>query len=365
MNNHITYEQIIQRFEENSLPYASMPLSDEVDIIVSQRGGRILGPFAGGKRESLYWMNGAFAGRDKFTEFLESGDWNLGGDRIWIAPELQYNVKNREDFFGSYALPEQVDPGSYSLEKLSGNPRLPKDRYVLEQEMNLAVYGSESKGPKELTIRRTVSAAEDPLRELDSYEELRENVIYAGYEHAIRLAEKKNDGLLSEAWDLSQINPGGSLYVSLLPGSGYTDYYRPIDDEYQQMHHGYAKLKINGTRQYKVGYKGIFFLGRVGYHNAFEDGQHYFLVRNFFSNPSAVYTKEPSQSLGCKGHPLHVYNDDNTYGGFAEVECSGQALGGNTGRSESEDRMQTWLYIGKLDKIKRIARTTMGVDLSE
>jgi hypothetical protein len=358
MNNHITYQQTVDRLEEHHLSYYALPLNEDTRIIVSQRGGRILGPFAGGNLESIFWMNEAFSAKEKFSQFLESGDWNLGGDRIWIAPELQYNVKDRQDFFGSYALPEQVDPGNYSLEKLPG------DCFLLEQKMSLPVYGSAKKGPKELTIRRTVSAAEDPLRELNAYEELSRGVAYAGYEHKITLAEKKNDGLLSEAWDLSQINPGGNVYVSLLPGSGYTDYYRPIDEEYQQMHHGYARLKIDGTRQYKVAYKAISFLGRVGYHNAFADGQDYFLVRNFYSNPSAAYTKEPAQSPGCKGHPLHIYNDDNTYGGFAEIECSGQALGGDTGRTASEDRMLTWLYIGESDKIERIARATMGVDLA-
>jgi hypothetical protein len=357
MNNHTTYEQIIQRFEENGLQSCTLPLNDALKILVSQRGGRILGPFAGRRLESILWMNESFSDKEAFKEFLKAGDWNLGGDRVWIAPELQYNVKNREDFFGSYALPQQVDPGSYSMEQPSVNSCL------LEQDMVLEVYGAEGQ-TKKLSIRRLVSEASDPLRELEDYEELISDATYCGIDHRLRLSEKENDGYYSETWDLAQVNPGGNLYISTLPGAKHTDYYLPIDDSYQTMGENYVRLKIDGTRQYKVGYKASYFLGRVGYHNSFEKGTEYFLVRNFFSNPSAVYTKEPPEKHGCKGHPIHIYNDDESYGGFAEIECSGQAIGGDTGKSSREDQMVTWLYLGKPARIEKIARTLMGVDLS-
>ena len=362
MDNHITYEQTIARFEENGIRCHTLSLSGGLEIIVSQRGGRILGPFAGAKRESVTWMNGAFSSGDEFRAFLESGDWNLGGDRIWIAPELQFNVKDRDDFFGSYALPEQVDPGRYSLSNPAG------DRCVLEQDMALEVYGPDARGEKkrtkELAIRRVILPAADPLRELDDHDELVGGVSYGGWEHRITLTERKNDGLFGEAWDLTQVNPGGALYVATHPAVKHTDYYLPIDREYQQIRGGCVRLKIDGTRQYKVGYKAAHFLGRVAYHNAFEDGREYLLVRGFLSNPSAVYTKEPAEAPGCKGHPLHIYNDDNTYGGFAEVECSGQAIGGSTGRSSTEDQMLTWLYVGAPEKIGKIAWALMGIELS-
>lgn len=355
MNHHIACEQTVQRLEENRLEYLVLPVGGAMKVLVTQRGGRILGPFEGDRGESILWMNGAFSEKEKFAEFLASGDWNLGGDRIWLAPELQYNVKDRNDFFGTYVLPAQLDPGDYTLRKLDG------PGCSLSQEMTLPMYNAPRRS-KGLVIERTIVPAADPLAELDRHDDLLRGVAYCGFEHRINLRETENDGCCSETWDLAQVNPGGNLYLSTLPAAEHTDYYRPIDDEYLQAFPGYVRLKIDGVRQYKIGYKAVHFLGRVGYLNALEDGREYLFVRHYFSNPSAVYTKEPPQTPGCKGHPIHVYNDDGSYGGFAEVECSGQALGGDTGRASSEDLLLTWLYVGSSESIRRIAWSVMGVE---
>lgn len=45
MSGKITDRQIIERLEENGLRYGMLALRNNVTIIVSQRGGRIFGPF--------------------------------------------------------------------------------------------------------------------------------------------------------------------------------------------------------------------------------------------------------------------------------------------------------------------------------
>jgi len=89
MNNRITLNQIINRFEENNLSYEIIPLPNNFKITVLQRSGRIFGPFSGEESESILWINKCFAHKEDFKAFLESGNWNLGGDRIWMAPELE------------------------------------------------------------------------------------------------------------------------------------------------------------------------------------------------------------------------------------------------------------------------------------
>ncbi len=111
MTQAITSQQIIQRLEENHLRYALLPLQHDVFIVISERGGRVFGPFLSSESESIFWVNEAFADPDKFRAFLASGDWNIGGERVWIAPETQYLVRDRSDFWGSIRIPEQMDPG--------------------------------------------------------------------------------------------------------------------------------------------------------------------------------------------------------------------------------------------------------------
>lgn len=356
MSNMITYRQVIARLEENDLPYGVLTLQNDVSIIISQRGGRIFGPFLSPESESIFWINSVFAKPDSFKEFLNSGAWNLGGDRIWIGPEIQYGVRDRTDYWGTIYWPEQVDPGRYMLDQ-------PKPaQWHLSQEMTLEAYNL-AYGQKELRLERLIQRVEDPLRNLSDYQDLIDGVLFAGYEQVVSHSEGKLDDIMSEAWSLVQLNPGGLLLILASPRVEFTDYYEPIDESLQTIHSNHVRLKITGDRRYKVGYKAAHVFGRLAYFNHFDDGRAYLIVRNFFNNPSVPYIEEPAHLPGCRGHSVHVYNDDGNFGGFGELECNAQTIGGVTGRSASTDQLLLWFYVGAADKVKEIALHLLGVEL--
>jgi hypothetical protein len=356
MNSRITFQQVVDRLEENQIAYGLMTLQEGVTLVISQRGGRILGPFLTRESESLFWINRAFAEAEAFRAFLRSGSWNLGGDRIWIAPEIQYHVPDRSDFWGSVFWPEQVDPGHYTLEQ----PR--PGEWRLAQEMTLKAYNLAA-GQKELHLERRIGKVEDPLRNVSDYQALMEGVLFAGYEQVVTLSERKRDDIVSEAWSLTQLNPGGELIIPCTPRVEYTDYYQPIDGELQSFQTNHVRLKITGNRQYKVGYKAAHVFGRLAYYHQLDDGRAYLIVRNFFNNPSAPYAEEPDHTPGCRGHSIHVYNDDGNAGGFGELECNAQTIGGETARSSSTDHLVLWLYVGAPRSIQEIGLQLLGVGL--
>lgn len=356
MSHKITYRQVIKRLKENGLPYAALTLQNDVSIIISQRGGRIFGPFLSQESESIFWINSVFAQLDSFKEFLNSGDWNLGGDRIWIAPEIQYSVRDRTDYWGTIHWPEQVDPGQYVL----GQPK--PDQWRLSQDMTLEAYNL-AYGQKELHLERLIQRVEDPLRNLSGYRDLMGGVLFAGYEQVVSLSESKLDDIMSEAWSLIQLNPGGVLLIPASPRVEVTNYYEPIDESLQTVHPDHVRLKITGDRQYKVGYKAAHVFGRLAYFNHFDDGRAYLIIRTFFNNPSVPYIEEPAHLPGCRGHSVHVYNDGGDFGGFGELECNAQTIGGVTGRSSSTDQLLLWLYVGAADKVKKIALHLLGIEL--
>jgi len=355
MGHKITYPQVIARLEENDLRYEEFALQNGVSIVISRRGGRVFGPFLSQDSESIFWINSAFAQPDSFKEFLNSGSWNLGGDRIWIAPEIQYSVRDRSDYWGSIHWPAQVDPGRYVLDQ-------PKPgQWRLAQDITLEAYNLAS-GQKELYLERLIGRVKDPLRNLGDYQGLIDGVLFAGYEQVVSLSESKLDDIVSEAWSLVQLNPGGLLLIPASPCVEFTDYYAPIGDLHT-IHSDHVRLKITGDRQYKVGYKAAHLFGRMGYFNHFDDGRAYLLVRNFFNNPSVPYAEEPDHAPGCRGHSIHVYNDSGDFGGFGEMECNLQTIGGVTGRSSSTDQLILWLYVGATDQVREIALHLLGVEL--
>ena len=357
MSHRVTVQQVINRYQENRFDYATLALQNGASVIVSQRGGRIFGPFFSEDDACSCWINDAFAERDAFGRFLASDDdWNLGGERVYIAPESQYYVRDRADLWGSYFLPEVVDPGRYAL-----NQPQP-DLCILDQEMVLEALNIAT-GQKELRLKRVIQPAENPLRYLSGFQDLMLGVAYAGYQETITLAERRLDCIMSQVWSILQINSGGIVLIPSSPRVEVTEYQGVADESVHIIHPHYVELKITGDREYKFGYRAIHVFGRLGYLNELDDGRASLIVRSFFSNPSAAYVDEPAHLPGHKGDSIQVYNDNGDLGGFGELECFGQAIGGTTGKSSATDQMSLWVYVGGRGRIKEIAAHLLGIEL--
>jgi hypothetical protein len=87
-------------------------------------------------------------------------------------------------------------------------------------------------------------------------------------------------------------------------------------------------------------------------------------VRNFFNNPSTIYNEEPVERPGFFGDSVHVYNDSGALGGYGELECAGQTIGGVSGKLRMTDEFLMWLYVGTPGKLNAISQILLGVDLT-
>jgi hypothetical protein len=357
MNNHITYRQVIERLRENNLRYAVLPLQNGIQIVISERSGRVLGPFLTEDSESIFWTRGAFANADDFAAFIDAGGSDLGGERLWIAPEIQYHIQDRYNLDKTYRLPPEVDPGQYELSQ-SG-----PQQWRLTQAITLQAYNVAT-GPKHLQIERIFNPVPDPLRGLTRYAELVDGVRFAGYEQTATLAETQTDNITSQSWVLMQVNPGGTVLIPFTASIEVSDYYEPVDDSLQTIRDQHVRLSITGQRRYKTGYKAASLTGRLGYSNRMGDGRAYLIVRNFFNNPSTIYNEEPADRPGFFGDSVHVYNDSGALGGFGELECAGQTIGGISGKLRMTDAFLTWLYVGTTEKLNPISQVLLGVDLT-
>lgn len=350
----ITDAQIMQRFAEHGLRYARLPLQDGAFLLVGERGGRVFGPFLTPGAESIYWVNPVFASPEAFTHSLHAGFWNQGGERVWIAPEIQYFVHDRRDFWGTNRLPPQMDPGHFTLSDPSG------DGLSLENELTLPAYNTAS-GEKALHLTVHLRRVENPLRFLPAAARLLSGLTYAGYEQVVTLQETNASPIQSESWNLVQLNPDGVLLIPASPQVAYHDYFEPVDSAHQKICANHVRLRITGRRRYKTGYSAVHLTGRSAYYSTLSDGRACLLVRNFFNNPSAPYIEEPPHLPGAMGDSLHVYNDGGAFGGFGELEVHGQAIGGATGRSASTDQFVMWLYAGEPAALRAVAAHLLGI----
>jgi hypothetical protein len=115
----ITLDTMISRCRENRLYYRILDTGENARLLVLERGGRVFGPFFGAEG-GLLWTNCAWGDAGAFHGLLAGGEWNVGGDRVWIAPEIQFHVRDRSDPDRSMRIPRATDPGAYRLHESDG-----------------------------------------------------------------------------------------------------------------------------------------------------------------------------------------------------------------------------------------------------
>jgi hypothetical protein len=350
-DNMVTLTETVARLTEAGLSHECLDLTPRCTIVICQRGGRIFGPFFNGA-PSLNWMPSAFKDRELFARFIESGHWNIGGERIWIGPEIQYMIPNRANYWGSYDLPKEMDPGDYSLTRTG--------QYTcrLSQHIEIEAYRSLAER-KNLDIDIKIAPVKNPLRFLSEFENLMQAVEYAGYRQEVTLLESQSDDILSESWNLYQVNPGGQLIVPSVPDVEVSDYYEPVGPHLSRSLN-VTRVSVTGSHRFKIGFKAPHVFGRLGYINTGADGVEYLLVRNFLNDPSSIYAEESDVAIGRIGDSIHTYNDDGGLGGFGELEVRGRTIGGDSGRSESTDEFEMWCFRGEHKAITRLSQYLLG-----
>lgn len=354
--SRIHYRQLVEVLEAAGEPQVTLSLTDGFSLVVTQRGGRVFGPFWY-EGESLSWINPALATAESFEAFRHAGEWNMGGERLWISPEIQYNIKDRADFWGSHHVPPQMDPTDYSLEPLfisSDNAVLVGT--VLKAAMRLPAYNL-SNGTADLRLHRTVLPNPVPVPS-----GLPSAVAFASYEQRIVLVEMYANAPVSQSWLLTQLNPGGQLLIPCNPNSQGVRYFGDPAPDAVTPQDGAFRIHLTGQRQYKLGYAAEQVLGRMGYLNTLPNGQAYLLLRDYFIHVQGLYAEEVPDQPGVNGHVVHVYNDGGQFGANGEMEVSAPAHRFNKGW-HPVDTFTMQVYLGSLAAIQSIAEQKLGLML--
>ena len=123
MNYGVTLREAKQRLGENGLKYGVLPVGGGLCMLAVERGARLLGPFEGEEGQSILWMNGAWKDAREFARFIEDGKYDLGGERLWIAPEFAFFTREKERFDETYVVQREMDPGCYRMTECTSKGR--------------------------------------------------------------------------------------------------------------------------------------------------------------------------------------------------------------------------------------------------
>ncbi len=305
-------------------------------------GGRILGLFSASDDRNFYWTNAALESETSARELFNSNEWhNSGGDRTWLAPEVDIffpKFPNLE--MSTYWQPRALDPGNYTLHS---------NRMV----NSLALDLSRSRQRVEMKIAKWVGPSPNPLR----YErEWRDDATlkYAGYAQRTSLRMIQKSQAMIGLWNLVQMPHSGDLRVPTFGRAEPKIYMGEIAGDDLVVSDRLLVYRMRAEGEHKIGLRATSMTGRVGYVYQ-RDNEATLIVRNFFVNPSGEYVDVPWRTTEDFGYAVQACNVNSRLGAFSELEYHVPAIGGQTGLDYCEDVSQIWAFRGPVGRVHRAA----------
>lgn len=321
-------------------------------IVVLPYGGRVLGLFAAGRDENFLWTNPALASAETARAFYQSSRWhNSGGDRTWLAPEMDFFLPQFPDT-SVYFQPRQLDPGQYQLRREDGGIRLVNQLVLRSSRTGEAI---------KLRITKHVSSAEDPLRYEHGVSGLN-GLQFAGYtlETCLELCETpavNGVGL----WHLLQLPHGGEMLIPTYARSRPRVCFGKVPSGELSVEEHLVRYRMRAHGENKISIRAVAATGRVGYLYSTE-GVWSLVVRSFSVDPSGHYADAPWDDPGDLGYAVQVCSvSSDALGRFSELEYHAPAIGGPSGRVRSSEVSRVWAFRGPAGAVGAAARALLGV----
>lgn len=333
-------------------PFETWESTDGTNLLVLPYGGRVLGLFASGDESNFFWTHPALSDVVSARDFYRSEQWpNSGGDRTWLAPEVDFFYPDFPDL-RRYWQQRELDPGHYE-------PWRQNDTLSWTNRATLTM--SRTKRKVNVEITKSLAPALNPLRQGSNGAET--NVKYAGYTLRTSL-QLQSSGQTPQIglWHLVQMPHGGDMLVPTFFRCQPKVYFGAIRPEDLIVGSHLIRYRMRASGGHKIGIHATAVTGRVGY--LYGVGNEVALVvRSFSVNPSGVYVDVPCAEPDSFGYAFQACNVSTDSGAFSELEYHVPAAGSEPGSSRSEDQSQLWAFRGPRSAIKSVVRRLLSEEV--
>jgi hypothetical protein len=331
-------------------------MPDGSRLLLLPYGARVLGLYAGESDENFFWTNPQLDGGEKARALFATGGWhNTGGDRTWIAPEL--DTFYRDATFAEYWQPRQLDMSDYAVERVQGGIQLTRQ---------MTLHLTRSNRDRGLRLTKWFGPAADPLRHERDLAEVRRAIHYAGYSQRIVMQSlEAAGGELPRlgTWNLLQLPPGGEMIVPLYRREEPQLCFGDIPADRISLSDHLLRIRIDFSGSHKIAVKAAALCGRTAYVYRRDDAWS-LVVRNFFANPSGDYVDVQKQDPADFGYCYQMCRvDEPDLGSFCEMEYHAPALGAPPDPARCEDVSQLWAFRGPREAIEVVLHRLLGVRL--
>jgi len=331
--------------------------ADGSRLLILAYGARVLGLSAAEDDESFYWCNAALRDpRAARTLFTSAGWHNTGGDRTWLAPELDTFYPDAK--LDRYVQPRALDMSEYAVERTGGG-------MALSRRMTLHLARPDCDA--ELRLVKWLGPAPNPLRLEREMAGVLAEVRYAGYTQrtSLELVGRSAAGAIGLGiWNLIQLPPGGELLVPTYRRAGPRQFFGNVPAEHLSIEDRLLRLAVDFPHSHKIGLRAALVCGRAGYVYP-QEARWSLVIRNFFVNPSGQYVDVPKADPADAGYAFQVCRvDEAELGSFFELEYHAPALGAPPDPSRSEDVSQVWAFRGGREAIDAICHALLGARMA-
>lgn len=319
-----------------------LDLEQGATLLVLPNGGRVLGLYAEDDSRNFLWTHPALEEEGSAGDFLSQTGWpNSGGDRTWLAPEIDLFFQNYPDV-ASYVQPPSLDPGSYRV--WGGDGKL-----HLQMEFGVARHASGERD--QLRLTKTVRGLRNPLPEVAG-------VQFSGYETNVVLEALSNLTMPLGQWQLLQMPHGGEMIIPTYVKTQPLVVFGEPPAGHLRVSSRAIRYRTSADSDHKIGVYARACTGRVGY--LYElGGVSQLVIRNFLVNPSGAYVDANWSDPSDTGYCVQACSANGVAGRFSELEYHAPAM--TLESPTSADTSQVWAYRGSREVLNRVAKLLLGV----
>ncbi len=293
-------KEIERLLADRGLAVEEVPLGPNAHLIVTRCGGRVFGPFVDGA-DALGWCPAP----DAFAAALAAGDWNIGGERVWLAPEASFNFTDAARIVETYRVDPALDPGAWHLERAGA-----AIRFGLQAEIALA----DGSGRIAVEIVRTL--APRPAHVLIG------GVREFGYRQRIVVEQRAGPPLPLVPWLIRQVAPVGTAFLDARNGARGEPVFGAPPAAAIAPQDGWWRVPFHGPGFMKTCYRRASLRnGAIGL-MAEATVNTALLCRPVLADAER-YPETHPRAPGSAGQCAALFYDDGRFGAYGEIELYG------------------------------------------
>jgi len=327
----------------------SMSFPDGSRLLLLPEHGRLLGLYPADDDANFLWTNPALATAESAEAYFRRGGWpNPGGDRTWLAPEIELFIGDLARSAHTYAVPAALDPGNWTLASATHT------ELRLTQATCLRLH--RAKQDVRVRLEKVLRPTGNPLPDA--------GLDYAGYSQATTLEVEPQPGVPTRLgiWNLLQLPQPGTIWIpTRAPARPHVVFGALAADELTE-----TSSRVSWTMEppggdAKISLKPQVLTGRAGYlRETGMPGIQDLVVRDFSVGAERDYVDALWESPHEAGWAFQACCVRNGAECFNELEYHVPAATAVAGCRVSRDESRVWAFRGPKEAVAMAARQLLG-----